>query len=59
MEDIRVIIDDAAARGIYRKTVLSRSTDKSITLYGIALPQLARTDRGAVRISASGRKGGA
>ena len=37
MEDIRVIIDDAAARGIYRKTVLSRSTDKSIRRCTVSL----------------------
>ena len=37
MEDIRVIIDDAAARGIYRKTVLSRSTDKRIRRCTVSL----------------------
>lgn len=37
MEDIRIIIDDAAARGIYRKTVLSRSTDKSIRRCTVSL----------------------
>ena len=37
MDDIRVIIDDAAARGIYRKTVLSRSTDKSIRRCTVSL----------------------
>ena len=30
MQDIKDIVDNAASRGIYKKTVLSRSTDKAI-----------------------------
>lgn len=47
------------ARHLSKDSAVTQHGQEHKALYGIALPQLARTDRGAVRISASGRKGDA